>query len=228
MWLVGIALEAAHTNMGDGTISAVCLALTLTFMCYVMIFGLDKLADADWTDDDVDETLRELIKALGILIGFAWEKSFDAAVVNIAKKVLIQESIPAPVTKLMLSILVCCTVIPAWLWYILPELQKLGVFNEGEEEEEEEGEEEDSNEKADPESASGKAGALDEPLLVGLKKDQETLRQLKQGERDRIAKMKALQKELAKNAQSSSQITQDIQNALVEVSKVRSQLGVGR
>lgn len=123
--LAGGSAEGA----GMDTIRAVSLALFLTIVCYLMIFVLDKLADADWTGPEIDATITDLIKGLGILIGFSWEKSFDAAV-TVSAQNMASGYVPRCAVKLLLSILLCSLVIPAWRWYILPELQQLGAFEE--------------------------------------------------------------------------------------------------
>ena len=63
---------------------------------------LDKLADMDFTDDEVDSSLRALIQSLGILIGFSWERSFDEAVGGLAEGQVF--GLPPPVLTLMLAI----------------------------------------------------------------------------------------------------------------------------
>jgi len=119
------------------TIASVGLAVAITIFSYVMIFILDKVADLpdEWTDAECDRSIREFIKALGILIGFAWEKSFDAAVVSVAARV---SSLPPPITELILAFCICLCVIPALRYHILDQMKRLGVFEAEEEEEKEE------------------------------------------------------------------------------------------
>jgi len=197
---------------GVETIKAVAVAVLITFCCYVMIFVLDKLADADWTDEAIDKSIRELIKALGILIGFAWEKSFDAAVVSVAEEAA--QSVAPSVTKLIMSMVICITVIPAWRWYILPQLQDLGVFDEEEEEED------DASEKAEQQNS-----ALERPLLTDKVKDVErNMEALKKADQARREQIRSLQAEAKGNADQARKISEQIKAALDEVVKVKEAL----
>jgi len=197
---------------GVETIKAVAVAVLITFCCYVMIFVLDKLADADWTDEAIDKSIRELIKALGILIGFAWEKSFDSAVASVAEEAA--HSVAPTVTKLIMSMVICITVIPAWRWYILPQLQDLGVFDEEEEEED------DASEKAQQENS-----ALERPLLTDKVKDVErNMEALKKADQARREQIRSLQAEAKGNADQARKISEQIKAALDEVVKVKEAL----
>lgn len=198
---------------GVETIKAVAVAVLITFCCYVMIFALDKLADADFTDDAIDKSIRELIKALGILIGFAWEKSFDAAVVSVAEEAA--SSLPQSVTKLIMSMIICITVIPAWRWYILPQLQDLGCFDE---------EDEDAKEE-EGEGGEDKKPDLEKPLLQDKVKDVErNMEALKKADLARREQIRSLQQEAKGNAEQARKISEQIKAALDEVVKVKEAL----
>jgi len=199
---------------GVETIKAVAVAVLITFSCYVMIFVLDKLADADFTDDAIDKSIRELIKALGILIGFAWEKSFDAAVVSVAEEA--SHSIAPSVTKLIMSLVICITVIPAWRWYILPQLQELGCFAE----EDEEAAEEEGLTNVKPEKKG-----LVEPLLPDkVKEVEKNMDLLKKADQERRDQIRNLQSEAKSNAEQAKKISEQIKAALDEVVKVKEAL----
>jgi len=199
---------------GVETIKAVAVAVLITFSCYVMIFVLDKLADADFTDEAIDKSIRELIKALGILIGFAWEKSFDAAVVSVAEEA--SHSIAPSVTKLIMSLVICITVIPAWRWYILPQLQELGCFAE----EDEEAAEEEGLTNAKPEKKG-----LAEPLLPDkVKEVEKNMDLLKKADQERRDQIRNLQSEAKSNAEQAKKISEQIKAALDEVVKVKEAL----
>jgi hypothetical protein len=77
------------------------------------------------------------MKALGILIGFAWEKGFDAAVESACDRMEEDFKIPDVVSKMFLSVCLCALVIPAWRDFFLPQIQELGLWQEEEEEDEE-------------------------------------------------------------------------------------------
>jgi hypothetical protein len=206
---------------GVETIKAVAVAVLITFCCYVMIFVLDKLADADFTDSSIDKSIRELIKALGILIGFAWEKSFDASVESVADEA--EREMPQSVTKLVMSVIICVTVIPAWRWYILPELQLLGCFDEEDEEaEEEEGKEEGADPKKEALLPKPKPGKEKEDKVKEVEKNMELLKKADQQRREQI---RTLQDEAKKNADQAKKISEQIKASLDEVVKVKDALG---
>merc|ERR1711957_989742 len=114
---------------------------------------MDKLADMEATQENADKAIKAFIGALSILIGFGWEKTFDLAVVQITKsstKVIDEYGLCAPVFKLVLSILVCAIVIPAWRMYILPYIHELEEDVENEEEQAKEISEHENNIKSAP------------------------------------------------------------------------------
>ncbi|CAK9058275.1 unnamed protein product [Durusdinium trenchii] len=104
--------------MADGAVLAVICAVVVTCFALLLIFVLDKLADMEFTDNEVDSSLRALISSLGILIGFSWERSFDEAVGGLAEGRVF--GLPPPVLTLILAIFLASMVVPAWKWYILP------------------------------------------------------------------------------------------------------------
>ncbi|CAL1150633.1 unnamed protein product [Cladocopium goreaui] len=119
-WCLHFAVDwclSANLNW-DGALLAVLCALVVTFLAIIVIFVLDKLADMDFTDDEVDSSLRALIQSLGILIGFSWERSFDEAVGGLAEGHVL--GLPPPVLTLLLALGLAGAVMPAWKWYILP------------------------------------------------------------------------------------------------------------
>jgi hypothetical protein len=78
---------------------------------------LDCLADADWTDERTDAAIKEVIKAIGILIGFSWEQCFDQAVESLA------EATPKTMqhtAKMILGLFCVFIIVPAWKWHLLP------------------------------------------------------------------------------------------------------------
>jgi len=209
---------------GVETIKAVAVAVLITFCCYVMIFVLDKLADADFTDDAIDKSIRELIKALGILIGFAWEKSFDASVESVSDEAA--HYCPEPVTKLIMSLIICVTVIPAWRWYILPELQRLGCFAEEDKEADAEiggGDGQDPKDsKTEALLPKSKPGKEREDKVREVEKNMDLLKRADQQRREQI---RTLQDEAKKNADQAKKISEQIKAALDEVVKVKDALG---
>jgi len=113
------ALASTKFTTENGLLSVV-LALLLSFIAFVLIFVLDKVADHQLLGEDselADSATEKLIIALGILIGFSWEQSFDTAVSVVAASS--KALCPPSVSKLIMSILLVAIVFPAWRLYIL-------------------------------------------------------------------------------------------------------------
>merc|ERR1712019_17592 len=121
-------------------------ALFVTAVSISCIFIIDKLADLQCTNDEVDKMLRESVKSLAILIGFGWEKTFDMGVIQITTFMTFR---PVCLSQLAMGLSLCALVIPAWRMYILPTI----VAYDEEKEREKEGRE------------FGLEGGLEEPLL---------------------------------------------------------------
>merc|ERR1719272_2667250 len=87
-----------------------------------MILPLDKVADADWTDEHADMAIRSIMSAMGLLIGFSWEQCFDASVGAIAATTADSsiKIVNPHTTKLALTIFCAGLLVPAWKWYMLP------------------------------------------------------------------------------------------------------------
>jgi len=129
-------LDTNLMPMGESAMGAVVLALIVSAISFVMIFILDKIADADSTGKEADKAIEKMILALGILIGFSWEKSFDVSVGQVAEVMHYQSKIPVSIAKLLMAFLLMALVVPAWRIYILSTLFDIGAFEEEEEEEE--------------------------------------------------------------------------------------------
>eukprot|EP00927_Polykrikos_kofoidii_P025263 TRINITY_DN22730_c0_g1_i1.p1 TRINITY_DN22730_c0_g1~~TRINITY_DN22730_c0_g1_i1.p1 ORF type:complete len:609 (+),score=91.25 TRINITY_DN22730_c0_g1_i1:34-1860(+) len=117
MWYMA-NIEYRLTTTG-GEENPMVLTISTAFFAsvvgFILIYALDKLADADWTPETVDAGIRRVIAFYGFAIGFAWEKCFDAATE------VLSESLPSPrLSKLVLAVLCAAVVVPAWRWYVLP------------------------------------------------------------------------------------------------------------
>jgi len=112
-WL--IAWTGRSLFKGDATLLCVILALVLSVGAFAAIWVMDKIADADWTGEITDDTIREVIRVLGIMIGFAWEQCFNTAETALA------QSLPYPLfSKLSLAGFSVAILIPAWRFHLLP------------------------------------------------------------------------------------------------------------
>eukprot|EP00927_Polykrikos_kofoidii_P019826 TRINITY_DN192_c0_g1_i2.p1 TRINITY_DN192_c0_g1~~TRINITY_DN192_c0_g1_i2.p1 ORF type:complete len:297 (-),score=43.63 TRINITY_DN192_c0_g1_i2:176-1042(-) len=96
---------------------SVTLALSISLVSFGCIRLLDLLADADCTGDRTDDAIKQIIRAIGILVGFGWEQCFDVAVEELS------EAMPPKIqhwTKMALGLFCICIITPAWKWHLLP------------------------------------------------------------------------------------------------------------
>lgn len=176
----------------DGSICTVTAALIATFVGFGLIFIFDKIVDlfkpeehkegegepahegkekeeheekkkfSVLVKEQLTKAFQACIMGLGILVGFAWERAFDAAVSGAASADAFN-SIPPCFVKLIVASALALIVIPAWKWYILK------VALENPYEEEEESEEEEEGEGKAPEGGEEKERRLPEGgLEAGL------------------------------------------------------------
>mmetsp|Transcript_30040 Transcript_30040/g.48452 ORF Transcript_30040/g.48452 Transcript_30040/m.48452 type:complete len:499 (+) Transcript_30040:2-1498(+) len=120
-WCIHFAVDwwiASHLQL-EGSMKAVLSALTVTAMAFVLIFGLDKVADSNFDDVEVHHALRGMIAGLGLLVGFSWERCFDASLDGLAKHRDFGTLSPE-VSRVVLAIALALLVLPAWKWFILP------------------------------------------------------------------------------------------------------------
>ena len=75
-------------------------ALALSTYAFALIFALDKLADADFTDKNTDAFIYTFMGGLGILIGFAWEQAFERSLETVVEAMNAADlHYPEPVLK---------------------------------------------------------------------------------------------------------------------------------
>jgi len=205
------------TNLDvEGAVSAVVCAVVVTCLALGLIFVLDKLADMEFTDDEVDAALRALITSLGILIGFSWERSFDAAVGGLAEQRAF--GLAPPVITLLLAIILASMVVPAWKWYILPTTLKYkkeahhASHNDHEHGSTEHGELHDAE-------APSQSADLSEPLLTGKKEvsfregEPDVIVQSSQGKDEAQKRLEAQAKQLAELQAALAAKEQEVQEA---------------
>merc|ERR1719210_715638 len=125
-----------------------------------MIFCMEQIQDFKHLDDSLDQAIRAIVSSIGILIGVAWEKAFDVAVAEITETVHV---LPAPLTKIILSIVLAGTVVPAWYRHILPNI----ILIEAEEHGSAEGGHGEHGNGHKEAGSAAEEGSLREPLLGG-------------------------------------------------------------
>merc|ERR1712224_859112 len=105
----------------------ILVALGLTAFGFVFIFCLDFVADN--TDGDTAYSVVLIIGSLGLVIGFSWEQSFDAAVEDIAERDIVK-GVGQRWAKLALASCVCFVVVPAYRHCIWPVVKRLTALDE--------------------------------------------------------------------------------------------------
>jgi len=101
--------------LDDNMILSMALSLVISLVSFSMIRVLDLLADLDSTGPRVDHTIFQIIRAIGLVVGFAWEQTFDQAVESLST------SVARPhLAKFFLAVFCVLVIVPAWYEYILP------------------------------------------------------------------------------------------------------------
>ena len=124
VWLLALfnmeSLIGIEGMTADSALIKVIEALVLSAYAILLIFVLDKLADADFTDDDADAAIYTFMGGLGILIGFAWEQAFEKSLGTVVQAEEEQQpALPEPVLKGLMAFLIVLLVLPAWRIWIL-------------------------------------------------------------------------------------------------------------
>merc|ERR1712050_450503 len=87
----------------------VIVAIIVSGVSFFIIWTFDKIEDAQILPD-ASKAIEAMIDALGILIGFSWEQSFDVAVDVISESV--DKFIPKTIGKLLMSLALTSVVFP--------------------------------------------------------------------------------------------------------------------
>merc|ERR1719379_2548721 len=96
----------------------VIIAIFISGLSFSVIWCFDKIEDSGILGEAASKAIDATIDALGILIGFSWEQSFDVAVDVISEDV--DKYMPKTFARLLMSIALTLIVFPAWKGYILP------------------------------------------------------------------------------------------------------------
>jgi hypothetical protein len=109
----------------------VVIALILSGMAMSVVFVLDKVDDAHQGVEDSQvgaQAIQTIIGALGVLVGFSWEHSFDGGVEAIAS----QTDYEGPM-QLFFAFLVVAFIVPAWRRHILTKVMVLDELKQARE-----------------------------------------------------------------------------------------------
>jgi len=107
-WLYYAQL-GGHTELNTGKI---VLALAFSVVCMFFVFIVDCISDGGQADE---KSMRQLIVAMGVLVGLSWEHAFHTSLSTLADV----SGHPAKVNTVIAVALVAVTM-PAWRLYILP------------------------------------------------------------------------------------------------------------
>jgi hypothetical protein len=101
----------------------VIIALVISACSFSVIYAFDKIEDSGILGEEADKVIKSIIDALGILIGFSWEQSFDVAVDVLSEA---GEKFIQPVFgRLFMSLILTLIVFPAWKKQILTQEMEL-------------------------------------------------------------------------------------------------------
>jgi len=104
-----------HKKEIDEPLLDIMNAVGSSFAGFLAILILDNIADSDTTAPATDRAIRKLIGAIGVLVGFAWEQSFDAEMVPI--KLVLNMGVWG---QLLVTGVLILVVAPAWVMFIIP------------------------------------------------------------------------------------------------------------
>merc|ERR1712217_584296 len=89
-------------------------ALFISLVSFSSIWVLDKIADQS-TSKNLINALKQIINSIGLLVGFAWEQTFDESVESLSSVLPWKH-----LAKFLLAAFCVMVVVPAWYLYILP------------------------------------------------------------------------------------------------------------
>lgn len=105
----------------DKSFVAMLNAMFVSVVGFLGILVLDEAADSDHTDAQSDKAIRKIIDAIGILIGFAWEQSFDKTMGTVVGVMNM-----GVWGQVILTVGVLVVIAPAWMRFVIPMKQEFG------------------------------------------------------------------------------------------------------
>lgn len=119
----GVRMESTTDLHVQSVMGRVVIALILSGMAMSVVFVLDKVDDMHQGVEDSQvgaQAIQTIIGALGVLVGFSWEHSFDGGVEAIASQTDYEEPM-----QLFFAFLVVAFIVPAWRRHILTKVMVL-------------------------------------------------------------------------------------------------------
>lgn len=94
------------------------LAIMVTAFAFLYVVVLDKISDDMIRGGEFHGALVKVILSQGLLVGFSWEQAFFEAEAGITKDTFLE---------LVGGLLLCISILPAYRWYILPNIVKASL-----------------------------------------------------------------------------------------------------
>lgn len=114
-WAFYSATDNVGVGMGDRMTARFVDALFMSYLGFVFIIGMDFLADRIKV---ARGGFKAIQTAIVLAIGISWQGAFSEAVAAMSYK-FTDKKIRAYMDALM-TIMLCSTIVPAWIWYMLP------------------------------------------------------------------------------------------------------------
>lgn len=112
----------------ESTVIGGCIvvAFFLTGLSFSAVFLLNCASEQLKSIPMAKRAMGSLELALGVLVGFSWERAFDVGFEEVEHALKHSPGVvPAPVTVALMSIVLLVIVTPAWRYYILPKVGQL-------------------------------------------------------------------------------------------------------
>lgn len=109
-------------------LARVVLAMLLSVYSIFQVFLLDFIADR-MKSKFLRKSCRLVTRGFGLALAFSWEASFDVSIETVAKGT---KGFSEAGLKLILALVLCIIVAPAWAWYILPKTMEENEESKGE------------------------------------------------------------------------------------------------
>merc|ERR1712060_705192 len=92
------------------------MAIVFSVIVFIAVLGIDKIADLV-TDGGMEYGFRSLLKTCSLLMGLSWEACFNEGVHAIGLR---YHGETQTLVVVLLSVVTCAVVLPAWAMYIVP------------------------------------------------------------------------------------------------------------
>lgn len=107
-----------------GNDQSLILALVTTTSVFLLIFILDTIADYWLKSPTLHREVQALVAPTSFLIGFSWKQATLDSIVILAKELNMHTTLSMHSVELLLAIGLTTLIVPAWRWYILPQVMK--------------------------------------------------------------------------------------------------------